>query len=70
MIYLALAVAICFAAWEAIQGAKTRSELAAEREARSHVTSLHNEDGRVIADTLRGGASVVNMDDDPIGGTD
>ena len=70
MIYLALAVAICFAAWEAIQGAKTRSELAAEREALRHITSLYNEDCRVIAEALRGGASVVKMDDDPIGGTD
>ena len=33
MIYLALAVAICVAAWEAIQLVKTRRQLAAEREA-------------------------------------
>ena len=70
MIYLALAVAICFAAWEAIQGAKTRRELAAEREALRHVTSLYNDDCRVIAEALRGGANVVKMDDDSIGGTD
>ena len=70
MIYLALAVAICFAAWEAIQGAKTRSELAAEREALRHITSLYNEDCRVIAEALRGGANVVKMDDDSVGGTD
>ena len=33
MIYLALAVAICVAVWEAIQLVKTRRQLAAEREA-------------------------------------
>ena len=70
MIYLALVVAVCVAAWEAIQLVKTRRQLAAEREALRHVTSLYNDDCRVIADALRGGASVVKMDDDPIGGTD
>ena len=70
MIHLALAVAICVAAWEAIQLVKTRRKLAAEREALRHVTSLYNEDCRVIAEALRGGANVVKMDDDSIGGTD
>ena len=70
MIHLALALAICVAAWEAIQLVKTRRQLAAEREAMRHVTSLYDDDCRVIADALRGGASVVKMDDDPIGGTD
>ncbi len=32
MIYLALAVAVCAAIWEAIQLVKTRRQLAAERE--------------------------------------
>ena len=70
MIYLALAVAICVAAWEAIQLVKTRRQLAAEREALRHITSLYNDDFRVIAEALRGGANVVKMDDDAVGGTD
>ena len=70
MIYLALAVAICVAAWEAIQLVKTRRQLAAERESLRHVTSLYNEDCRVIAEALRGGANVVKMDDGSVGGTD
>lgn len=70
MIYLALAVAICVAAWEAIQLVKTRRQLASEREALRHITSLYNDDCRVIAEALRGGANVVKMDDDAVGGTD
>ena len=70
MIYLALAVAVCAAIWEAIQLVKTRRQLAAEREALRHVTSLYNDDCRVIAEALRGGANVVKMDDDSVGGTD
>ena len=70
MIYLALAVAVCVAIWEAIQLVKTRRQLAAEREALRHITSLYNDDCRVIVEALRGGANVVKMDDDSIGGTD
>ena len=70
MIYLALAVAVSVAIWEAIQLVKTRRKLAAEREALRHVTSLYNDDCRVIAEALRGGANVVKMDDDAVGGTD
>jgi len=70
VIHLALAVAICVAAWEAIQLVKTRRKLAAEREALRHITSLYNDDCRVIADALRGGANVIKMDDDAVGGTD
>ena len=70
MIYIALAAAVCVAIWEAIQLVKTRRQLAAEREALRHATSLYNEDCRVIAEALRGGANVVKMDDDSVGGTD
>ena len=70
MIYIALAAAVCVAIWEAVQLVKTRRQLAAEREALRHVTSLYNDDCRVIAEALRGGASVVKMDDDSVGGTD
>ena len=70
MIYLALAVAVSVAIWEAIQLVKTRRKLAAEREALRHVTSIYNDDCRVIAEALRGGANVVKMDDDAVGGTD
>ena len=70
MIYIALAVAVCVAIWEAIQLVKTRRQLAAEREALRHITSLYNEDCRVIAEALRGGANVVKMDDESVGGTD
>jgi len=70
VIHLALAVAICVAAWVAIELVKTRRELAAEREALRLVTSLYNEDCRVIAEALRGGANVVKIDDDSVGGTD
>ena len=70
MIYVALAVAISVAVWEAIQLVKTRRKLAAEREALRHITSLYNEDCRVIAEALRGGANVIKMDDDYVGGTD
>ena len=70
MIYIALAAAVCVAIWEAIQLVKTRRQLAAEREALRHITSLYNDDCRVIAEALRGGANVVKMDDDAVGGTD
>ena len=70
MIYLALAVAVSVAIWEAIQLVKTRRQLASEREALRHITSLYNDDCRVIAEALRGGANVVKMDDDAVGGTD
>ena len=70
MIYLALAAAVCVAIWEAIQLVKTRRQLAAEREALRHITSLYNDDCRIIAEALRGGANVVKMDDDAVGGTD
>ena len=70
MIYLALAVAVSVAIWGAIQLVKTRRQLAAEREALMHVTSLYNEDCRVIAEALRSGANVIHMDDGSVGGTD
>ena len=73
MIYLALAVAVCVAVWEAIQLVKTRRELRATKDelARLHLLQrLYTEDCRVIAEALRRGAETRPLDADQIGGTD
>ena len=70
MIYIALAVAICVAIWEAIQLVKTRRELRATKDELARLDGLYTEDCRVIAEALRGGAETRPLDTEQIGGTD
>ena len=70
MIYLALAVAVCVAIWEAIQLVKTRRELRATKDELARLDGLYTEDCRVIAEALRRGAETRPLDTEQIGGTD